>query len=177
MAETNPEKNRLFNAKTIMALGIALLVVIVALFSFLNRDKTGLQEGTVAVKAGDAVLGSFTIADLQQFPAVEKKMTIHSSKGNTENEFTCASLLAVLNSIDPGLTQRYEKIITKGVDNYTSGMDMSEVLQPDNVYIAYADHGRPLKTKSGEEGSMRIIISNDDYGQRQTMWLVSLELQ
>ncbi len=177
MAEANPGKNKFFNSKTILALGVALLVLIVAVFSFLNRDKTGLQEGTVVIKAGGNILRSFTMADLRQLPAVEKKMTIHSSQGNTENEFTCVPLLAVLNSIDPELTQRYEKILTKGVDNYTSGVDMSEVLQPDNVYIAYADHGRPLKTKTGEDGSMRIIISNDDYGQRFTRWLVSLELQ
>ena len=177
MAEENPEKNRFFNSKTILPLVIALLVVVVAVFSFLNRDKTGLREGTVVVKAGEAVLGSFTIDDLRQMPAVEKKMTINSSKGNTDNEFTCVSMLAVLNSIDPELTQKYQKIVTRGVDNYTSGMNMSEVLQPDNVYIAYADYGKPLKTKSGEDGSVRIIICNDDYGQRYTMWLVSLELQ
>lgn len=177
MTETTPVKNSFFNSKTILALGIVALVLIVGVFSYLNRDKTGLQEGTVVVKAGDATLGSFTIDDLRQMPAVEKKMTINSSKGNTDNEFTCVSMLNVLNSIDPGLTQKYQKIVTKGVDNYISGVNMSEVLQPDNVYIAYADYGKPLKTKAGKDGSMRIIICNDDYGQRYTMWLVSLELQ
>jgi DMSO/TMAO reductase YedYZ molybdopterin-dependent catalytic subunit len=177
MAETNPEKKMFFNSKTILALGIVLLVVVVVVFSFLNRDETGLQEGTVVIKAGGATLGSFTLADLRQLPEVEKKMNIHSSQGNTEHEFTCVPLLAVLNSIDPELTQRYEKILTKGVDNYTSGFNMSEVLQPDNIYIAYADYGKPLKTKTGGDGSMRVIICNDDYGQRFTMWLVSLELQ
>lgn len=176
MAEVNPEGKRLFNSKTILALGIVLLVVAVAVFSFLNRDETGLREGTVVVKAGDSILGSFTVADLLQLPAVEKKMTIRSSQGNTENEFTCAPMLAVLNSIDPELTQRYRKIITRGADNYTSGLNMSEVLQPDNVYIAYADYGKPLKIKTGGDGSMRIIICNDEYGQRLARWLVSLEL-
>lgn len=177
MAEANPVKRTRLNAKTVMALGIALLVLIVAVFSFLNRDKTGLREGTLAVKAGDSILGNFTIDDLRQLPAVEKKMTINSTKGKTDNEFTCVPLLAVLNSIDPELTQRYRKILTRGVDNYTSGVNMSEVLQPDNVYIAYADYGKPLQTKTGQDGSMRIIVCNDDYGQRYTMWLVSLELQ
>lgn len=177
MAETNPGKNRFLNSKTMLALGIALLVLIVAAFSFLNRDKTGLREGTLVVKAGDSILGSFTIDDLRQLPAVEKKMTINSTKGSTDNEFTCVPMLDVLNSIDPDLPQRYQTILTRGVDNYTSGVNMSEVLQPDNVYIAYADYGKPLKTKTGEDGSMRVIICNDDYGQRYITWLVSLELQ
>ncbi|TEB16974.1 Oxidoreductase molybdopterin binding domain protein [Pelotomaculum sp. FP] len=177
MVEASVGKGGFFSFKKILITVIALLALIIAVFSFLNRDQTGLEEGTVIIKAGDTILGRFTIADLQKLPAVEKKMTVNSSQGNSENEFTCVPVLAVLNSIDPGLTQKYKKIITKGVDNYTSGVDMSEVLQPDNVYIAYADHGKPLKTKIGEDGSMRIIICNDDYGQRFTRWLVGMELQ
>jgi DMSO/TMAO reductase YedYZ molybdopterin-dependent catalytic subunit len=177
MGETSVEKDNFINSKKTLVLVIVLLVPIIAAFSFLNRDKNGLKEGTVVIKAGDITLGSFTVADLQKLPAVEKKMTIHSAQGNTENDFTCAPLLAVLNSIDPVLTQKYKKIITKGIDNYTSGINMSEVLQPDNVYIAYADHGKPLKTKTGGEGSMKVIICNDEFGQRFTNWLVSLELQ
>lgn len=177
MVEVSVKKSKFLNPNKILILGIVLLTFTVAVFSFFNRDQTGLKEGTVVIKAGDTILGSFTIVDIQKLPVVEKKMTIHSTKGDTENEFTCAPLLAVLNSIDPALTQKYKKIITRGVDNYTSGLDMSEVLQPDNVYIAYADHGKPLKTRTGEDGSMCIIICNDEYGQRQTTWLVSLELQ
>lgn len=177
MVEASVEKRKFFNSNKILILGIVLLAITVAVFSFFNREQTSLKEGMVVIKAGDTTLGSFTIAALQKMPAVEKKMLIHSTSGNTENEFTCVPLLAVLNSIDPALTQKYKKVITKGVDNYTSGVDMSEVLQPDNVYIAYADHGKPLKTRTGEDGSMRIIICNDEYGQRQTTWLVSMELQ
>ena len=177
MAEASAEKGKFFNSHKMLVLGIMLLVVTIAVFSFLNRDKEGLKEGTVVIRTGDTKLGSFTIADLQKLPAVEKKMTVYSSKGNTENDFTGTPMLAVLNSIDPTLTQKYEKIITKSVDDYTSGVDMSEVLQPDNVYIVYADYGKPLKTKTGEDGSIRIIICNDEYGQRFIQWLVSMELQ
>ncbi len=177
MDQASAEKGSFFCSYKILAPVIVLLVLFIAFFSFLNRDKTGLKEGTVVIKAGRATLGSLTISDFRELPVVEKKMTIHSSQGNTENKFTCVPLLAVLNSIDPELTQKYKKIVSKGVDNYTSGLDMAEILQPDNVYIAYANHGKPLKTKTGEDGSMRIIICNEDYGQRFTMWLVSLELQ
>ena len=77
MAETNPEKKLFFNSKTILALGFVLLVVVVTVFSFLNRNETALQEGTVVIKAGGTTVGSFTLADIRQLPAVEKKMTIH----------------------------------------------------------------------------------------------------
>jgi DMSO/TMAO reductase YedYZ molybdopterin-dependent catalytic subunit len=177
MVKTSVGKGNFLNSKKILVLGMVLLVLLIALFSFLNRDRTGLNEGTVVIKAGNVTLGSFTIDDLQKITAVEKKMTIHSTQGNTVHDFTGTPLLAVLNSIDPALTQKYKKIIAKGIDNYTSGMDMAEVQQPDNVYIVYADSGKPLKTKTGGEGSMQVIIGNDEFGQRFTNWLVSLELQ
>lgn len=174
-----PERKRKsnFSPQIMLFGGIVLLILIVAAFSFLNREKSSPKEGTLLIKAGDTILGSFTGADLRKLPATERKMTIHSTKGNTVHNYTGTPLLAVLNSIDPALTRKYTRIISKGVDNYTSGLDMEEVLQPDNVYIIYADSGRPLKTKTGGDGSMRLIICNDEFGQRFINWLVSLELQ
>lgn len=173
MQETT-ENNR---AKKLLILGILLLAVIVVVFSFLNRSPDNLQEGQLLVKAGEKQLALLTIADLQQFPVVEKKMVINSSRGKSEHQFTCTELSEVLDSIDTGLASQYSRIITRGIDNYTSGLEMSEVWQPDNVYIAYADRGKPLKTKTGAEGSMRIIIITDEFGQRFTSYLVSIELE
>jgi DMSO/TMAO reductase YedYZ molybdopterin-dependent catalytic subunit len=164
-------------AKKLLTWGILLLVVVIAVFSFLNRSQDNLQEGQLLVKVGDNQLALLTIADLQQLPAVEKKMVINSSRGKSEHQFTCIELREVLDNIDSGLTSQYDRIITRGIDNYTSGLDMSEVMQPDNVYIAYADRGKPLKTKTGAEGSMRIIIITDEFGQRFTNFLVSIELE
>ena len=173
MQETT-ENNK---SKKLLICGILLLVVVVAVFSFLNRSQDNLQEGQLLIKAGDTQLALLTITDLQQLPAVEKKMTIHSSRGKSEHQFTCIELSEVLDSIDPGLTSKYTQVITRGIDNYTSGLEMSEVLQTDNVYIAYADGGKPLKTNPGKEGSMRIIILGDEFGQRFTNFLVSIELE
>jgi hypothetical protein len=176
MAEAGIKKGSSLKSRLLIA-GIVLLCLLVAAFSFLNRDRTGLKEGTVVIKAGDNTLSSFTVEDLQKLPVIEKKTTIHSSRGSTEHSFTGTPLAAVLSSVDPALTQNYIKVVARGIDGYSSVINMSEVLQPDNVYIVYADSGRPLKTKTGGEGSMQVIISGDEFGQRFTYWLVSLELQ
>lgn len=176
MVDTDVAGGKAFNSSKILFLTIGLLVLVIASFSLLNRSKSGSPEGMLVIKTGQTTLGSFTIAELQKLPSIEKKMTIHSTQGNVDHQFTGTSLLAVLNSLDPTLTQKYKKVVARGVDNYTSGVDMSEVLQPDNVYIVYADYGKPLKTKMGKDGSLRIIICSDDFGQRFTEWLVSLEL-
>lgn len=171
------ETSKTVNQKKILAGVIVLLVVIIAVFSFLNRSGEGLQEGQVLIKSGHTRLAVLTVEDLRKLPATRKRMVINSTGGLTRHEFTGAPLLDVLNSVDPGLTQKYTRIITRGVDNYTSGVSMSEVLQPDNVYIVYADYGKPLKTKSGGEGAMRVIVYQDEFGQRFTNFLVSLDLE
>ncbi len=176
MAEAVTREGSSFKSRALVA-GMVLLLLLVAVFSFLNRDRIGLKEGTVLIKAGGNTFSSLTLADLQKLPMTEKKITVHSSSGMSEHSFTGTPLAAVLNSVDPALTQNYRKVVARGIDGYISVINMSEILQPDNVYIVYADYGRPLKTKTGGNGSIQVIISADEFGQRFTCWLVSLELQ
>ncbi len=191
MAEKNVDANEVkgISTKKWLVLGIGLLVLIIAVTSFLTH-KSGPQEGTVVIKAGAATLGSFTIADLRKLPAVEKSVVVqpvcsndcsnnggNSGDSGSEHYFTGTSLLGVLDSIDPDLTKKYKRVITRGIDYYSQVLEMPEVLQPDNVYIVYADFGKPLQTKAGGEGSLQAIICDDKSGQRFTKWLVSLELQ
>jgi DMSO/TMAO reductase YedYZ molybdopterin-dependent catalytic subunit len=189
MDEIDPKMNKGNKSRKLLTWGIIILVLIIAVSWYFSRDKNGLKEGMVVIKAGDTVLGSFTAADLQKFPAVEKKMVITTncsgSCGNKKSDgsniskhvYTGASLLEVLDSIDPALTKKHKKVITRGIDYYSQVMEMSEVLQPDNIYLVYRDHGQPLKTKQGKEGSLQLVVYNDKSGQRFTKWLVSLELQ
>ncbi len=190
MDETKVDGSKGIKTPIWFVLGVVLLGLVVVVFLFLNYYNRGPQEGTLVITAGDTTLGSFTIADLQKLPVIEKKMVVQSncdgSCGNnpgnnsaesSEHEFTGTSLLSILNSIDPGLTQKYNKVITRGVDYYSQVLEMSEVLKPDNVFIAYADYGKPLKTKAGGEGSLQLIMGSDKTGQHITNWLVSLELQ
>jgi len=183
MSEKNVDESRKkgFGSKKWLALGIGLLVLIIAVCSLLTR-KSGPQEGTVVIKTGAETLGSFTVADLRKLPALEKRVVVRTNCGTgdeniCEYNFTGTPLLGVLNNIDPGLTRKYKKVITKGSDYYSQVLEMSEIMQDDNVYIVYADSGQPLQTKAGGEGSLQAVVCNDTSGQRFTKWLVSLELQ
>ncbi|MFA5383352.1 MAG: molybdopterin-dependent oxidoreductase [Eubacteriales bacterium] len=187
MGETSVDAKKA--SKKWLVWGVIALVLIIAVSWYLSLDKGGLKEGTVVIKEGDVILGSFTVADLKKLPVAEKKMTItrncssscsskNSGGGNqSKHDYTGTPLSAVLNSINPDLTQKYKKVITRGIDYYSQVMEMSEVQQPDNIYIAYSDYYKPLKTKAGEEGSLSLIVCSDKSGQRFTNWLVSLELQ
>ncbi|MGD0152511.1 MAG: hypothetical protein ABSC17_01930 [Thermacetogeniaceae bacterium] len=162
--------------------GILLLAVIIAVSGYLNFHKAvnggaGLQDGKITVTAGGATIKELTLDDLKRLPAAHKKMTIHSSRGTAQHDFSGTSLLGVLNSIDPDLTRQYTRIVSRGADNYTSVIGMPEVLLPDNVYLVYEDFDKPLKTVQGKDGAVQVIICSDEFGQRFTNWLVSLELQ
>ena len=156
---------------------IVCLVLAVGILAKLNSGGERLNEGEIRIKAGDNVLGIMTIDDARRLPAVEKKIAINSTQGITKHVFTCTPLSEVFNMIDPYIVNSYEKVITIGVDNYTSFIRMDEVLEKNNVFLVYADNGKPLRSKTGNEGSMRVIILNDQFGQRFTNFLVEMRLE
>ncbi|WHH57767.1 molybdopterin-dependent oxidoreductase [Petroclostridium sp. X23] len=167
---------------------IVILMAVAAVSWCFSLDNDGLREGTVVIKAGDAVVGSFTADDLRKLPCREMRMVVITNcsgacgSSNTENsssehEYTGASLLDVLNSMDSGLASKYQKVITRGIDYYSQVIEMSEIMEADDVYIVFSDYGRPLKMKDGKDGSLQVVVSGDESGQRFTKWLVSLELQ
>ena len=162
--------------KTI-AIIIIGLIVIVGIFLYLNSFEERLDEGEIRIKAGDDILGIVTLDDVKQLPVVKKKLAINSTLGITKHEFTCTPLSEVFNKIDPDIVDQYEKVVTIGVDNYISSVKMNEVLEKNNVFLVYEDNGEPLKSKIGEEGTMRVIILNDIFGQRFTNFLVEMRLE
>ncbi len=104
-------------------------------------------------------------------------MVINSTGGLTKHKFTGTPLLEVFNYVDPDIVKDYKRVITVGVDKYTSGVDMEEVLQKNNVLLIYEDNGMPLKSKKGDQETMRIVIVNDLYGQRFTNYMVEIQLE
>ncbi len=168
-------KVRLTNKAIIII--IICLVVIVGIFLYLNSLEERPDEGEIRIKAGNNIVGVVTLEDVKQLPAVKKKLAINSTLGITKHQFTCTPLSEVFNQIDPGIVNEYKKIITIGVDNYTSAIKMDEVLEKNNVYLVYEDNGKPLKSKTGKEGTMRVVILNDIFGQRFTNFLVEMRLE
>lgn len=156
---------------------ILLLIGIIGCFAYLNARGEKPEEGKIRIKAGNELIGEISLAEIEKLPVVNKKLVINSTSGQSQHNFTCTPLLEVFNHIDPAIVKNYERVITRGVDNYVSGLNMEEVLENNNVFLVYADNGQPLKSKSGAAGTMRIIILNDPFGQRFTNFLVEIELE
>lgn len=156
---------------------IIILLFVIILLSYFNLQGEKLEEGRIRVKAGDHIIGEITIDEVKKLPAVNKKLVINSTAGLSKHNFTGVALYEVFNQMDPAIVKNYNRVITRGVDNYVSGLNMEEVLESNNVFLVYADNGKALKSKSGREGTMRIIILNDPYGQRFTNYLAEIELE
>lgn len=170
-----PEQKNLL--KIVVTVIVILLVMLISIFGYLNVKREKLEEGNIRFKAGNDVIAEITLDEVKKLPAVNKKMVINSTSGLTKHNFTGTPLREVFNYIDPEIMKRYERVITRGVDNYTSGVDMEEVLKKNNVFLVYADNGTSLKSKTGTEDTMRIVILNDPYGQRFTNYLVEMQLE
>lgn len=168
------QKNKL---KTIVTVVAVLLVILVAIFGYLNAQGEKLDEGQLRITAENDIIAEVTLEEIRKLPVVNKKMVINSTGGLTKHKFTGTPLLEVFNSIDPDIIKDYKRVITVGVDKYTSGVDMEEVLQKNNVLLIYEDNGMPLKSKKGDQVTMRIVIVNDLYGQRFTNYLVEIQLE
>lgn len=160
-----------------MAVIIVLLVLLVGVFGYLNAKGERLDEGKLRITAGNDIIGEISLEEVRQLPAVNKKMVINSTSGLTKHKFTCTSLQEVFDYIDPEIVKQYKRVIARGVDNYISGVNMEEVRQKNNVLLVYEDNDLPLKSKTGSEGTMRIVIVNDVYGQRFTNYLVEIQLE
>jgi DMSO/TMAO reductase YedYZ molybdopterin-dependent catalytic subunit len=156
---------------------ITILIILTGLLGYWNSRGERLPEGVIRVKDGNKIIGQITLEEVKKLPAVNKKLVIDSSAGFSKHNFTCIPLAVVFDQLDPHIVKEYKKVITRGTDSYTSGVTMEEVREKNNVFLVYADNGKPLQTKNGGEGTMRVVILNDPFGQRFTNYLVEIELE
>jgi hypothetical protein len=168
------DKNKL---RRFMWAAILVLTIIIGILGYLNSRGEKLEEGSITLKAGHEIIGVITLDQVKQLPVVNKKMAISSTAGLSKHNFTCTPLRGAFDQVDPQIVERYQRVITRGVDNYVSGVTMEEVLEKNNVFLVYADNDQPLRSKIGGKDTMRIVIMNDSFGQRFTNYLVEIELE
>ena len=133
------------------------------------------EDFTLRFLEGEQVLGVVTLDELKSLPSKKKNMvTQSSSEGTLNNEFEGVPLSDVIKLIDPAILEKYTQLTAYGADGYFSRVKMSEVLEYSNVFIMYLNHDLLMKTVDGEDGSMRIVVCNDQFGQRFTNYLVDL---
>lgn len=145
---------------------------------FEKEEGEGPEEtGSLAIRAYGVVLGEASLEKIKEMPSVTRTMNIHSTSGTTRHRFKGTLLANVIAAVDPELLNKYQSVQPVGVDDYMSNISMDEVLAENAVYLIYEDNGKPLLTKDGKPGAMRVIVLDDVFGQRFTNYMIEIVLE
>mgnify|MGYP000164786053 CR=1 FL=1 len=161
---------------------VIFLIIILGVFGFMNRqylkDKGYANENAeIIIKEGDMekVLNYETIKTLGE---VEFTATLDTSDtGPEEQTYTGVPLKNIIE--EAGLLLEEGKIVVvRGIDGYTVALSSEEVLDEENVYLAYEINGKPLKSKSqGGSGPYQVIVRKDQFSQRWCKFVVEVEVR
>jgi DMSO/TMAO reductase YedYZ molybdopterin-dependent catalytic subunit len=183
MDDVKKKKNKA--AVAIIAV-IAALAILLAVFAALNRQDTGLRPdaarqdpGTFTVISGGEPLKSYTIDELKAFPPFTAQKDIVSGKHDDESGvFTGAPIEAVLDDAAPGWQGSYKEFIFRAEDAFTSSVFASDIDKGDNVIVVYEQDGAPIPgSADGGKGPLRILVVDDEFGNRSAQMVVSVEMK
>ncbi|HHU29205.1 MAG TPA: molybdopterin-dependent oxidoreductase [Firmicutes bacterium] len=165
-----------------VAIILILLIVIVGVFAFLNReglkDKKLSQENAIITIVADGTEYEVSFTEIQELEEVEFPAALRSSgKPPVDTSYTGVELKDILEKKGIETTGKTQ-VITKAIDGYSVALSMEEVLANDNVYVVYKRDGKDLGTKEeGGSGPYQIVIRQDEFGQRWNKFLMEIEIK
>lgn len=161
---------------------MVLLLVIIVVFAIMNREllrgsRQALENAEIVLKydSSEAVLSFGDLLELE-----EKDFTAIFDSSNidpVEHSYTGVALYNIFESLDMDLNN-IEQVIVRGADGYTVAFSPQEVLDNDNIYLAYKFNDKPLKHKGrGGSGPYQIVVRKDQFSQRWCKFVVEIELK
>ena len=153
------------------------LVLIVGAAALLNRQNiegkaASQREAILFIRAGDFE----TQVDFETILELETAQFDEELRGGGQPaqavNFTGVRLKDLLEKVGVE-TEGKTQVITKAADGYAVALSMEEVLEDDNVYLAYKMNGVDLgKKEDGGTGPYRLIIRQDTFAQRWVKFLM-----
>ena len=157
---------------------LVLLAAAIAVLVVLN-DPGEAETGTITIVRGDETVRVFTMEEITAMPYIEvyKKITSSSFK-DIEGTFRGVPLRALIESADATLLDGATQIVTRSEDAFATAFSAEEVLESDSVFIAYSLDGESLGTLAGGgTGPFRVIITDDEFGNRSAKYLFKIEIR
>jgi DMSO/TMAO reductase YedYZ molybdopterin-dependent catalytic subunit len=185
------EKKKISGSNRIIIVVVAALIVLLGVFTALNRQDTGLDGaereaqptpanagGSFSVIADGKTLKTYSIDDLRSFPFVEVEKTIESgSKADESGQFKGTPLEALLDDAAVGWRDRYDTFVFRAEDGFVSSVFASDLETDGNVLIVYEKDGEPIPDSGdGGKGPLRALVVADPFGNRSAQMLTSVEL-
>lgn len=159
----------------IVILGLATLVL-GAVNSCATEQKL---EGSLEVLLNGAKVTTLTAAEISSMKGSTFKAVIRSSsEGTSEAEFTGVPVYDIALKAVPEIEGGFKAIIVKAEDGYQTVLSRDEAMLADNAYICFLMDGAPIKGKSQKgHGPLRLIIRNDEFGQRWVKYVNRIEIR
>jgi hypothetical protein len=161
----------------------AILLIALGVTAYLNlgniKEKKALQENAVfLIKSGDTKLAEVNMDYLANVGEKDFKANLKKSgKPPVEHNYTGVAMKDLFKKLNID-TGNSSTVILKAIDGYTSAIKLSEVMEDDNVYIAYKMDGKSLgNSENGGDGPYMVIIRKDIYSQRWCRFLIEIDLQ
>lgn len=169
--------------KRIIFTVLIFLVVVIAVTAYINRGSlskkdTAQEEAIVTFKVNGEVIDSVSMNHIsKQGEKTFSKDLDTSDSGPVEQSYTGVPLINILNSLNIDMSNK-EQVIVKAIDGYTVALTAKEVMMEDNVYLVYKNNGEFLKTKKeGGTGPYRLVIREDQFGQRWNKFVTEVNIK
>ena len=171
--------------RTILIVGlvVAVLVIVVGVTAYLNmgnfKEKKEMEKSAVIlIKSGGKELARVDMEYIKGLGEEEFSVNLDTSETDPEEHiYTGVPMKNLFNAFDIDINKK-SSVIARAIDGYTIAFDIEEVLEEENIYIAYKMDGELLGSKSdGDSGPYQIIVRKDPFSQRWCKFLTEVELQ
>jgi len=162
---------------------ITLLVVVIGITAFLNRDnvkeKTTLNNDAIFIaKYKGETIKQYTMEEIralgeESFTAIKDT----SSSEPVEHTYLGVPLIKVFE--DAGVEVSADDVIVNlAADGYAVALEAEKVLDAGNVFITYMIDDQPIGTREeGGSGPYQIIVSKDQFSQYWCKYALSTDVQ
>jgi hypothetical protein len=174
----NKKKNIIIIVSVVVILALAVGVTAFLNLGSIGRRKEVQENQQIIICMGEEELAVIGLEDIRS--AGESKFPANLDTSDTDPEqhyYTGVPLINVLKllGIDTG---SFSIVTVKALDGYTVAFDIKEVLDGNNIYIAYCIDGEPMTDKrKGGSGPYQIIVRKDTYSQRWCKFVMEINLQ
>ncbi|RBP59676.1 molybdopterin-dependent oxidoreductase-like protein [Alkalibaculum bacchi] len=159
-----------------------ILIAIIAIFALVNRglikNSQEAHANAEVLITGDNVEDKFTYDQIIKLG--EEEFTAIFDSSNTdpeEHKYTGIPLKNLIEEAEIRLEDK-QQVNIRAIDGYTVALKPDEVLEDENVYLAYKQDGEPIKSKEeGGSGPYQVIIRKDAFSQRWCKFVAEIEIK
>ncbi|MFW6029644.1 MAG: molybdopterin-dependent oxidoreductase [Halanaerobiales bacterium] len=164
-------------ALIVLVLVIALAVLIILNQENINQAVTKYENMKIEIIYEDSIVKSFDFDDIQELDIHTFDAFLNESgKEPQKNEYTGVLVKDLLINSNIDITN-IEAILVTAVDGYTVAVEKEKVIEEDNVYLAFKQNDKFLKSKEdGGEGPYQMVIAKDQFSQYWCKYVIKIEV-